>query len=134
MILKTFDDLVMATYVGDTTWYLFFPNLHATLRKLRKYITQLRYFNGYIKNLFWTNVDKCNLLTNSKSHKEIQIGENSWISLNSVKLLSIHIARQLDFDILLVNFVQRQSKYFTLSPEFANIWTKQNEKHLWKLL
>ena len=112
MILKTFDDLVMATYVGDTTWYLFFPNLHAALRKLRKYITQLRYLNGYIKNLFWTNVDKCNLLTNSKSHKEIQIGENSWISLNSVKLLSIHIARQLDFDDLTSQLCTKAIKIF----------------------
>ena len=57
----------------------------------------VKIFEWCCKNRFKSNVDKCNLITTSKSQEEIPIGETSLMSVNIVKQLVIHI-HQVNFD------------------------------------
>ena len=57
----------------------------------------VKIFEWCCKNRFKSTVDKCNLITTSKSQEEIPIGETSLMSVNIVKQLVIHI-HQVNFD------------------------------------
>ena len=72
-------------------------------------ITELTYCNCFIKTLK-SNVDKCDLVTNSKSQRKIQIGETSLISINRVKLLGKHIDGRLNFGYHVCELCKKASK------------------------
>ena len=79
----------MTSYTDDNTPYTFSSELDATLKTLKK--CTIKISELFRKNRFKSNIDKCNLVTNTKSEEEIQIGETSLASVNKVKLHGIHV-------------------------------------------
>ena len=57
----------MANYADENTPYTFCSGIYAALRRLTNYTTEI--FEWFHKNRFKSNVDKCNLITSSKSQE-----------------------------------------------------------------
>ena len=56
------------SYANDNAPYTFFPELNSILKMLNNYTIKI--FGWFHKKRFKSNVDKCNLITTSKSQED----------------------------------------------------------------
>lgn len=87
----------------------------------------------FYKKLFKSDVDKSNLITTSKSQKDIKIWETSLSNVYRVKLLGIHLDKKLNVDYHVRQLCKKASNKHTLWQEFVNIYGQKTDWYLWKL-
>ena len=102
------EDLDIASFADDNTPYTCSPELQSVLDKLQE--GTVRIFKWFIANRLKSNADKCHLLASTDSSVNINVSNITIKNENRVKLLGVHIDRDLNFDFHVEKLCKAASK------------------------
>ena len=110
------DDLDFASFAVNNTPYYCLSDMISILGQLKGGIDKLF---DWFKNIFLKgNVDKCHLITSSKTPVRIEVANMTIMSEEKAKLLGIHIDKRLNFDYHISQLCKKTGKKFHALTRF----------------